>query len=48
MADAVEPVQSGRIYIEHVNEPFLAAAASNSAPGSSAQLRSAGCGGTRR
>jgi hypothetical protein len=49
IANGVEAVQDGRIYIERVNEPFLAAGvvASNSAPGSSAPLRSAGYCGMR-
>jgi len=49
IANSVEAVQDGRIYIERVNEPFLrlAGAANNSAPGLSGQLLSAGSGGTR-
>jgi hypothetical protein len=40
IANGVEAVQDGRIYIERVNEPFLAraVAASSSAPRSSGQL----------
>jgi hypothetical protein len=49
IANGVEAVQDGRIYIERVNEPFLAAAAAatSSALGLSAPLRSAGYGDTR-
>src|SRR6201984_2243382 len=49
IANDVEAVQDGRIYIERVNEPFLAAAAavSNSGPGSSAPVRLAGYCDTR-
>jgi hypothetical protein len=39
IANGLEAVQEGRIYIERINEPFLAAAASNSAPASSARLQ---------
>jgi hypothetical protein len=38
--------RSGAGFIERVNEPFLAAVASSSAPVSSATSLSAGCGGT--
>jgi hypothetical protein len=49
IANGVEAVQDGRIFIEPSMSRFswLAAAASNSAPGSSAPLLLAGCGGTR-
>jgi hypothetical protein len=42
-------VQDGRIYIERVNAPFLAAGGTGAdfAPGSSAPLPSGGCGYTR-
>jgi hypothetical protein len=49
IANGVEALQDGRIYIERVNGRFLrrAATAISSAPGSNAPLRSAGYGGTR-
>ena len=49
IANGVEAVQDGRIYIERVNARFwrLAAAAMTSARGSSAPSRSAGYGCTR-
>jgi hypothetical protein len=49
IANGVEAVQDGRIYIERVNELFLAAAAVaiSFALGSNAPLRSAGYAGTR-
>jgi hypothetical protein len=49
IANGVEAVRDGRIFIERVNQPFLAAGGSGetSAPGSSAPLRWAGFGGTR-
>jgi hypothetical protein len=49
IANGVEPAQDGRIYIERVNALFLAlvAAATTSAPGSTALSRSAGFGCTR-
>jgi len=46
IANDVEAVQDGRIYIERVNEP-LEAAASNSKLESSAPLHLAGYGDTR-
>ena len=47
IANGIEAAQDGRIYIERVNAPFLAAAARISAPGSPAPLRRAGSGSTR-
>jgi hypothetical protein len=49
VANDVEPVQDGRIYIERVNEPFLAAGGSGDQfeLGLCGPLRSAGFGGTR-
>ena len=47
IANGVEAVQDGRIFVEAINEPFLTVVASNSAPGSSAPLRSAGYCGMR-
>jgi hypothetical protein len=49
IANGVEAVQDGRIYIERVNEPFLVAGGVviSSAAGSNAPLRSAGYGVTR-
>ena len=49
VANGVEAVQDGRIYIERVNAPFLAeeAVAATSGPGSSAPPHSAGYGCTR-
>ncbi len=49
IANGVEAVQDGRIFIERVMSRFwpLGAAVSTSAPGSSAPLRWAGFGGTR-
>jgi len=47
IASGVEPGQDGRIYIERVNAPFLAAAAKTSAPESNVPSLSAGCGCTR-
>jgi hypothetical protein len=48
-ANGLEAVQDGRIFIERVNEPFLAAAGSGEQfrAVSSAPSLSAGCGGTR-
>ena len=49
IANAAEAVHDGRIYIERVNGPFLAAGGSPAecrAPASSARSRRAGCGGT--
>ena len=49
IANDIEAVQDGRIYIERVNAPVLAAGAAlatTSAPALSAPSRSAGCGGT--
>ena len=48
IANGVDTVHDGRIYIERVNTPFWrpAGAGRTSAPGSSAPLLSAGCGGT--
>ena len=47
IANGVEAVQDGRIYIERVNAPFLAAAAKIFAPGSRVLLCWLGSGGTR-
>ena len=49
IANGVEAVQDGRIYIERVNAPFLAAggSADDFRAGSSATSRSAGYGCTR-
>ena len=47
IANGVEAVQDGRIYIERVNAPFLASAARTSARGSRGPLRRVGFGGTR-
>jgi hypothetical protein len=47
IANSVEPAQDGRIYMERVHFWRPVTAATTSAPGSSAPLRSAGCGCTR-
>jgi hypothetical protein len=47
IGNGIEAVQDGRINIERVNAPFLAATARTSARGSSAPSRSAGYGCTR-
>ena len=49
IANDVETVQDGRIYIERVNAPFLAAGGTGGLPrlGSSAPSRRDGCGGMR-
>jgi hypothetical protein len=49
IANAIEAVQDGRIYIERINAPFLAAGgtATTSGLGSSAPSCSDGSGGTR-
>jgi hypothetical protein len=50
IANDVDAVQDGRIYIERVNAPVLAAGAAlatTSAPALSAPSRSAGCGGMK-
>jgi hypothetical protein len=47
IANSVEAVQDGRIFIERVNAPFLAAALISFVPGSSGRLRSVGYGSTR-
>jgi hypothetical protein len=47
LANAVEPIQDGRIHIEKINGPFLsrkAAARPNMVPASSSPSRAAGCG----
>ena len=48
IANSVEAVQDGRIFIEKINGPFLGRAAlrTNSAPPSPARSDWAGCGGT--
>ena len=47
IANSIEPVQDGRIFIEDINWPFLSehrAARPNTAPASSSRSSAAGCG----